>query len=106
MQAVEYGHIDHRHIRLHIGYVDFMLFVYLFLALGSQRKGGFWWNMGLYLHKSAPEWWFSDSTLCRNSTVPSLMSFPTKRFKSCTYYPEEYALSFKTCVHVLRGDHS
>ena len=30
-----------------VGHVDFMLFVSLSLALGSQRKHNFQWNMGL-----------------------------------------------------------
>ena len=30
----------------HVGHVDFMLFVSLSLALGSQRKHNFQWNMG------------------------------------------------------------
>ena len=33
-----------------IGHVDFMLFVSISFALGSQRKRGFQWNMGLTPH--------------------------------------------------------
>ena len=30
-----------------VGHVDFMLFVSISFALGSQCERGFWWNMGL-----------------------------------------------------------
>ena len=35
-----------------VGHVDFVLFVLCFLALGSQREHGFWWNTGLTVQLS------------------------------------------------------
>ena len=34
-------------VRSHVGHVDFMLFVSISFALGSQRERSFQWNMGL-----------------------------------------------------------
>ena len=46
--------ISHWH---RIGHVDFMLFVSILMAFGSQRKHVFWWNMGfsVLFHK-----WYSS----------------------------------------------
>ena len=41
------GHFGSPCAGSHVGHVDFMLFVSISFALGSQCERGFWWNMGL-----------------------------------------------------------
>ena len=42
-EQVEYSRIGLGHIGVHIGHVNFILFVFCFLALGSQCKYSLWW---------------------------------------------------------------
>ena len=44
------GLIGSPHFGVCISHVDFMLFVSISFALGSQRKRNSWWNMGFRLH--------------------------------------------------------
>ena len=41
------GHVGSPHIGARVGHVDFMLFVLISVALGSQCERNFRWNMGL-----------------------------------------------------------
>ena len=47
-EQVEYGRIGSLYTGAHVGHVAFMLFVSISFVLGSERKLGFWWNMGLW----------------------------------------------------------
>ena len=43
---MEFGGVSHHRVGLHVHHVNFILFVYFFLASGSQSKHDFWWDMG------------------------------------------------------------
>ena len=49
-EQVEYSHVGQHLHWLCVGHVDFLLLVYFFLTLGSQRERSFWWDVGL-------NWW-------------------------------------------------
>ena len=42
---MEYGRVWHPHW-YRVGHVNFMLFVFCFLALDTQCESGLWWNIG------------------------------------------------------------
>ena len=85
-EQVEYSSRWAREGWVHIGHVDFMLFVSISFvsipfALGSQRESSFWWNMGL---KAIFHWKWGSRWVAKVNEIY------TKK-KKCTWQRKKFA---------------